>query len=139
MAKKKKIPKISNDVKGNKTPMSKENAESYLNKSPSWRFAKNSFHEFEKWKILNKDKNQINFIINTLMSFEGMSWNQIMNTTGGRRKGTNHHMINKNELCSEALRLNGTKRLFGQIENGIFIVHWYDENHEICPSLKRNT
>lgn len=92
MAKKKKIPKIDQSIIGDKTPVSKENAESYLNKSPSWRFAKNNVHEFNEWKILNKKEQQINFIISTLMSFEGMSWNQIMNSTGGRKKGTNHHI-----------------------------------------------
>lgn len=154
MAKNKKKPKITKEVRESKVPFTNEDGESYLKKQPSWRFAKNKNHTFDNWKILNQTQEKINEIIDSLISFEGMTWNSIMKASGGRKNGTNHHWINKDKLCSEAqeymekfqlddeifsLRLNGQNRLFGQIENGVFIIHWYDATHEICPSFKKHT
>ncbi len=37
------------------------------------------------------------------------------------------------------LRLGGTQRLFGLLDRHCFYVVWWDPDHEICPSQKRNT
>lgn len=38
-----------------------------------------------------------------------------------------------------SLRLTGTLRLFGYIENSIFYTIWYDPEHEVCPAPKKHT
>ena len=73
-----------------------------------------------------------------------------MSSSGGRSHGTNNHYEDVADLCKEArdriielklididrvfsLRLSGTERLFGILEDGIFSIIWYDPNHEIYP------
>ena len=38
-----------------------------------------------------------------------------------------------------SLRLSGRSRVWGLKEAGIFWILWWDPNHEICPSYKKNT
>lgn len=151
---KKKKPKINKQISNEKNPTLKENAESYKKKTPSWKFAKNKNHEYDRWKILYQDIEKINSIIDSLANFEGMTWQEIETSNGGKNKGTNSHFIDKKDLCKDAqeymekyqlddtifsLRISGKERLFGQIENGIFIIHWFDAEHEICPLNKKHT
>ncbi len=80
------------------------------------------------------------------------------NHEGNRRKKNrnNNHFENVDEFIKEAqerwielkleeyseafsLRLTGTHRLYGILEDGTFRVIWYDEDHEIYKSTKRHT
>lgn len=150
---KQKKPVTKESVHPVKTPHSPEDPGDYLNKTPSWRFARNKAHKYDRWKILNNTE-RVTSILDSLMGFEGLKWQEIKLASGGKRSGTNNHFIGKDELCKDAqeymdqyqlddqifsLRISGKERLFGQIDNGVFVIHWYDENHEICPSTKRNT
>ena len=91
-----------------------------------------------------------------MKDYEGMTWGEIMKATGGRRTGNNNHFENVDEFIKEAqerwielkleeyseafsLRLTGTHRLYGILEDGTFRVIWYDEDHEIYKSTKRHT
>lgn len=88
-----------------------------------------------------------------LSSYEGMTWAEIQSASGGKTKGTNNHFAYISKLDKEAqkramelhldvdelfsLRLTGTLRLYGILENGIFSIIWYDQNHEIYPLKNR--
>lgn len=124
----------------------RENPDSYFDQKPSWNFSKCDL-EHTKWTIRNSD---IFFeIIPKLISFEQRKWGDIISDK------KHNHWISYEKLSKEAqdrlieiklyydalfsLRLTGTMRLFGYIENGIFYIIWYDPNHEVCPALKKHT
>lgn len=124
----------------------REKPESYFDWTPSWSFSKCDF-EYEKWSLKKSDI--FTEIIPKLISFERRKWSDIVSDK------KHNHWINYEELSKEAqsrlseiklyydalfsLRLTGTLRLFGYIENGIFYIIWYDPNHEVCPSSKKHT
>jgi len=142
----KKVPKKNKDVSASKQPTTNVNPNSYLDKMPTWRFMKIDA-EHEKWSIkkccdFNSD------VLDKLVDFEQQTWGDI--TIHAKKK--NHH-IDVNHLVREAqkrlealkiyedqlfsLRLDGTTRLFGILQDGVFNIIWYDSNHEICPSQKK--
>lgn len=134
-----------------KIPRSLEDPEGYLKKHPVWAFQHCDL-EHEKWSLLNCEA-FYNNIMNKLISYEGMTWAEIQSASGGKKKGTNSHFESISELKKEAqkraielhldvdelfsLRLTGTLRLYGILENGVFSVIWYDPNHEIYPLKNR--
>ncbi len=82
-----------------------------------------------------------------LASFETMTWNDIV-------KGS--HPVELKDLSKEArkrleeiqqddieslysLRLTGTERIWGIRDRNFLKVLWWDPNHKVCPSNKRNT
>jgi hypothetical protein len=93
-----------------------------------------------------------------LSTLENMTWADLEGqsySSGGRRKSSNHWVLIK-DLAKEArrridelnyddhetifsIRLSGTQRLYGFRENNYFRILWYDPNHKIFPSSKRNT
>ncbi|SUU92201.1 Uncharacterised protein [Anaerococcus octavius] len=132
-----------------------ESPDAFYDKNPSW-----NLHKCDKsggsWcvnhSVLNDD------IYKKLSDFERMTWKEIVKQTGGPKKGTNNHFIGFKDLDKKAqnrliklnlvnlsdnlfsLRLNGRTRLFGFLdESGIFSILWLDKNHEVCPSIKKNT
>lgn len=149
MAKKNKTPKKKVDVTGCKHPKNIANPNSYLNKNPSWSFS--HCDQNGKWSIY-KCENFNEDILKKLIGYEGMTWHEIMQSSGGRKSGTNSHFIPMNDICKEAqkrvhelyfdfdeifsLRLSSRKRLFGSIHDGVFNIIWYDPTHEICPVKK---
>ena len=152
-SKKKKV-KVSEKPKGIKEARNTENPESYYDKTPKWVF-KDMDVDHEKWS-LQKCNNIYPYIIEKMKDYEGMTWGEIMKATGGRRTGNNNHFENVDEFIKEAqerwielkleeyseafsLRLTGTHRLYGILEDGTFRVILYDEDHEIYKSTKRHT
>lgn len=127
-------------------PKISENPNSYFNWKPSWNFSKCDFGH-QKWSLKNSDI--FTDIIPKLISFEQRKWGEIVSDK------KHNHWIDCSVLSKEArdrlnelnlyydslfsLRLNGTLRLFGYIENGIFYIIWYDPDHEICPAHKKHT
>lgn len=127
-------------------PKIRENPESYFDWTPSWNFSKCDL-EYEKWSL--KKSNIFSEIIPKLISFEQRKWSDIVSDK------KHNHWIDCKELSKEAqnrlseiklyydslfsLRLTGTLRLFGYIENGIFYIIWYDPNHEVSPTSKKHT
>lgn len=149
MAKQKKTVK-SYQEPASKPTYIKETPCSYMRKSPSWAF--HLCDEFHPRWSLNCYPSLYNDVLKKLQSYEGMTWGEIQSSSGGKTHGTNSHFEKMSELCKEArkraeelhiyedyifsLRLDGKKRLFGLIEDGVFLVIWYDPNHEIYPSEK---
>jgi hypothetical protein len=148
MSKKKKTVQ-SNKPQRKKTGIEK-NPNSYLHERPKWRFCN---CDKERWS-LSACKNIYQDIICKLQNFETMTWADINSSNGGRTHGSNNHWIDITKLIPEAqhrlkelhlyedsqhiysLRLSGKERLFGMIEEGVFYIIWYDQNHEICPCVK---
>ena len=79
-----------------------------------------------------------------------MTWNDIMESSGGKRKGhgSNNHHIPITNIIKEAqnrlaqlnldeedmmfsLRIGSKKRIWGFLRSRVFEIIWYDENHEI--------
>ena len=145
--------KHSVKVEGKKIPKNIEDPNSYLKKKPVWVFNRCD-RTHDKWS-LKKCRNLYEEILDKLIAFEGMTWAEIMKSSGGRRQGTNNHFIKISGMVKEAqdraleislnedqlfsLRLDGKKRLYGIIQNGKFCVIWYTMEHDICLSNKKHT
>lgn len=143
-----KIPKTREKVSGKRSPKNIEDPNGWYDKKPSWVFSR---WDKKLWSIDLCDNLQED-LIKLLISYEGMTWKEIMQSSGGRKNGTNSHFISMNDICSKAqkrahelyldideifsLRLGSRKRLFGSIQDGVFSIIWYDPNHEICPIKK---
>lgn len=134
------------EISNEKVPKQRENPNSYFDWSPSWSFSKCDF-EHEKWSL--KLSNIYEEIIPKLISFEQRKWSDIISDkkhnhwidcadfSKESQKRLEERKIYYDELFS--LRLTGTLRLFGYIENGIYYIIWYDPDHEICESHKKHT
>lgn len=151
MTKKSKTVKQHESVSVSKRPKIVENPSSYWGTHPVWSFRSldTSYH---KWG-LSQTTQLFEDVICKLKELEGMTWNSIMSASGGRTHGTNSHFENVAELIPEAqkrwialhledydrvfsLRLTGTYRLFGILEDGVFRIVWFDQNHEIYAVKK---
>ena len=135
-----------NEPLNEKVPKQRENPNSFFDWSPSWSFSRCDF-EHEKWSL--KLSNIYEEIIPKLISFEQRKWSDIISDkkhnhwidcadfSKEAQKRLKERKIYYDELFS--LRLTGTLRLFGYIENGIYYIIWYDPDHEICKSQKKHT
>ena len=87
-----------------------------------------------------------NKILPKLQDFESMTWSEIMQGSGGRKRGTNSHYVEVRLLTSQAkrrlaeivqedvsqlfsLRLSGTERIYGIREGRVLKLLWYDPHH----------
>lgn len=147
MSKKRKI-KIDENINFSveREPKYGGNPDSYFSMHPSWNFSKSDLQN-TKWSLYNSDF--LNEVLPKLIDFERRIWSDIVSDK------KHNHWIDTSNLIKEAqdrlielkifydslfsLRLTGTVRLFGYIENGIYYIIWYDQNHEICPSNKKHT
>lgn len=117
---------------------------SYYDKKPIWKFTDS---DKSMWQLCHCDTD----FFDKLASFESMTWNDIAVTA----KKQHHHVeiagmikpaqerlskrkIDVDELFS--LRFSGKHRMYGIIDEiGAFHAIWYDTEHEIYPSKKKNT
>lgn len=148
----KKHPKQHIMVEPRKKPTEKEDAKSYLQKKPVWSF-KNLDIEHKKWGLHTQQ--EFDEVIRKMKSFEGMSWSEIEKASGGKRSGNgnNNHFEKVSSLIKEAqqrlielklddndqlfsLRISGTGRLYGILQDGVFRMLWFDKNHEIYQCRK---
>lgn len=145
-----KIPSEKREIKHSQSP------EKFYDKAPIWSFKKID-QTHEKWG-LDIHANAWKEIIKKLIDFERQeTWSVILQAPNNkRRSNTKNHAISIDSMIKEAqkriidlqldefdsfysLHLTGTERLWGYIQEGIFYVIWYDQNHEICPSKKKHT
>ncbi|MCA1596259.1 MAG: hypothetical protein LC772_07525 [Chloroflexi bacterium] len=78
------------------------------------------------------------------------------NSTWGEIKGRENHFVQVGTLIKKArdrlrvighedqdalmsLRLGGTERLWGMMDGHLFLILWWDPDHEVAPSHKRHT
>ena len=101
------------------------------------------------WHIL--DANGVNAIREKLANFETMTWKEILLDS----KKQNHN-VSVDDLVKEAqnrlteifpeqldeltcLRLTGKGRVWGKVDEGVMDLLWWDAEHRVCPSHKKNT
>lgn len=137
---------VSSGRKDKKQPISQSKEESYYKQTPLWSF-KYLDNSYDKWQIESTQE-----LLSELKSYEGLTWQDIMSASGGKRKGngSNSHYIAISEICREAqqrliaikldaedtlfsLRIGSKKRLWGLLRSRAFEMIWYDKNHEIYP------
>lgn len=153
-AKKKKVV-IPKDIKGNKaTSLGKANPDAFYDKYPVWSFSKCDL-KHEKWGVLC-EIGSLDNMIRYFNRLETMKWKEILLAKSGRTSNTRNHAIKVSAIINEAqkrlhelnlddrdelysIAISGTERVWGILEEGIFSIVWFDRNHEICPSSKRNT
>lgn len=151
MAKGNRKPIVGAQVSGERSPVVFEDPNAYIKKRPVWAFSRLD-KEHEEYGIHYCD-DIYETIITKLAAFEGMTWQAIQGTSGGRKNGTNNHFIPIEDFSPEAkrrareifkdgtselfsLRFTNKERLFGILEAGVFYIIWFDRNHKVCPSNK---
>jgi len=124
--------------------------DSFFDKKPCWRF---QFVDKEEWTPLG----HMDDIVSKLCAYEKMTWAEIdgMPKAGIDTRGSRNHFVSVNDMCKKAqiridnlhllsdeyysIALSGRSRLWGILDDGVFSILWYDQDHEVCPSLKRHT
>ena len=155
MSSKKKKAVIPSDVKGNKAiSFGKANPDSFYDKHPVWSFSKCDL-EHKKWGVLC-GVGSLDGMILYLRQLETMKWKEILMSNSGRSNNTRNHAIKVSSIINDAqkrlrelnlddrdelysIAISNTERVWGILDEGIFSIVWFDRNHEICPSQKRNT
>ncbi len=101
------------------------------------------------WHVLTSEI--LDSIRSKLQHFESMTWADIL-VTGKNR----NHTVQIDKLCPKAqkrlkdlhlddvddvvsLHLTGVQRVWGILNAGVLALLWWDPDHEVCPSLKKNT
>lgn len=118
-----------------------------LDQNPSWHINKIDMHG--KWGWANVTHNEIvNNILSKMGNFEKMKWNEIL--------GSNSHEVKSELVCRDAqkrlselrlddieslisFRLTGRQRVWGIRINSVLNLLWWDPEHTVYPSQKRNT
>lgn len=154
MGKKNKEIRQENVITRSKDPRTVQNPNSFHGQRPIWAFSCCDF-EHSKWGISNNPR-ALDKLLKKLKAWEGQTWGEILSDTSGRNCNSKNHSIETYKIIKEArdrlveinlsqydslysLSVTGTMRLWGTITNGIFMIIWIDEKHEICPVGKRHT
>jgi hypothetical protein len=141
--------KVKQQPSPQKQPKTAANPDDYYNRNPAWRIARMELADIYGWQ--NLDATKIQVIHTKLSGFESMTWREILLDS----KKQNHTVPVQN-LCKSArdrliilnlddldeitsLRLSGTERIWGVINQGIMELLWWDPNHEVYPSIKKHT
>jgi hypothetical protein len=118
--------------------------------TPVWSFGLfDASHE--TWGLSGKDLCKY---INAMKNFSNQTWGIILTDNSGKAHGTRSHPIPVENLISKArerlkelklddydelisIRIASRVRIWGMFHGTIFNILWLDDNHEICPSLKK--
>ena len=118
---------------------------------PKWVFSR---IDTEKWTIHDEF---VNVILEKLISFEQMTWNEILAQTrnGKGSNTTSNHNIPVGSIIRDAqkrleelhivndeifsITLDNCKRIWGILDSGTLQIIWYDPCHEIYHVSKRHT
>jgi len=148
MGKNPKKPKATERVSSRKRPRN-ELLPSYNEHSISWHISLMETVDPFGWHVI--DRTKAHEIREKLSHFESQTWNEITVKSKDR-----NHSVPIGELCKRAqdrlvelnqddidelvsLRLSGVERVWGIRSKDIFRILWWDPNHQVCPSSKKNT
>jgi hypothetical protein len=108
---------------------------------------------FSLLKHLKKDYFKIK-IIDKLSQFENSTWENIKRESFGKKGKTKHHFqdtgsidkvaqkrlieLNLDDANLFTFRLEGSMRVWGTLDRGVFSLLWFDPYHEIYPSNKKD-
>ena len=151
-------PHISNSFSSQNTPRYKEkigsayprtasNPNQFLEEKISWKVNSLDFDGTHGWNRLEDIKVLYLQVVTRMKLFEAMTWQEIIDTGS--------HPINVADIIKEAqkrldalgiyedqlfsFRITGKKRMWGIRDRHIFKILWWDPDHKICPSPKKNT
>ena len=137
-----------------KSPTYVKNPDEYYHDHPSWSFnnVDNECWAFNKKHVGEKIWDEI---IPRFKSFETQTWGEILVKSKKQNHSIEVHELNKEaykrlialnieEESVISLRLTSTHRVYGIIENSIFHILWYDDDHGdndtcVCRSNKLHT
>ena len=119
------------------------------------------FHRFDTshadWGWDKLKAPQWKVVLQHLVSFEGLTWANLKQQSGGRRVGTNHHSLEISVLPVDtrkrwaelhlddfdtvfSLRVSNTLRLYGVRDGRVLQFVWHDPHHGsnrgVCPTNK---
>jgi hypothetical protein len=144
-----KTPKASVTVASGKMPRVAEEPHSIMDARPSWRLSNLRMKAPFGWDAIDRD--DMKQVIAHFKSLESMTWSDIL--VASRKH--NHHcdvarMSRNAQACIEedwqggvddvlTIRLTNKKRVWGILEGAIVYLLWWDPEHDVYPSLKKNT
>lgn len=147
---KKQIPAMaSSRPSGMKQPRATYSPEDANQMSPVWSIKLFDVHgQWGREKVANA--HLWDDLFAKLRHFESMTWGDIL------KEKQNHHSIAVGSLAKEArqrlaamrqddvdeifrLRLTGKQRVWGIRDRHVLKLLWWDPEHEICPSVLKNT
>jgi hypothetical protein len=116
---------------------------------PAWRLSSLELMDPFGWHELTGEK--LREIHQKIGDFERRTWNEILIVSKKQ-----NHSVAVSALCKSArdrlaelrlddvetlvsLRLSGTERVWGIRTHNVLTLLWWDPDHDVCPSLKRNT
>lgn len=147
-SKAKKIPKIApgNQPNPSRDPKVRVPVGDPMN--PVWRIAQLDWDG--PWCPSRCQDAGVREILIRLAGFETMSWTQI-------QSGTGSHFVAIEDVIKEArqrlidlrkedwadnlfsLRMSNKERIWGFLRSGVLHLLWWDPEHKVCPSHKKNT
>ncbi|WP_144016774.1 hypothetical protein [Beutenbergia cavernae] len=118
-----------------------------LSRRMVWRFA--DLDDDGRWSLSAAQPSAMRDVLSKMRSFETMLLGELFRGEHGKRYPIE-------VLCSDAqrrleelekddetevvrLRCGGKERLYGLLRDHVFHVLWWDPEHEVCPSVLRNT
>lgn len=131
-----------------------QNADAFYNRNPAWNF---SNCDKEQWSIYSTNVRNIFWdeIFPRLQNLEKQNWKDILVNGKKHNHSIKTESLNKiaidrlNKLYMEAeslisLKVTGTHRIYGYINDFVFNILWIDLNHGdnsdcVCRSKKKNT
>lgn len=134
---------------GKQVPNLDHSNENVLQRRPVWRFA--DLDEDGPWSLSSCDQADLPDIFAKLKAFEGMKIGEIFSPGSDHGKAypvetlPKHALDRLTELKRDdetelvRLRFGAKKRFYGVLREHIFHVLWWDPQHAVVPSKKRNT
>ena len=148
-----KIKKASSLEKYKPHAVVKEDAESFMNARPSWRFK--NMDMTGEWSLNLAEEKEREKVFSRLSNFEKMTWREIFKDCNNE-----NHMIDPSDLTKKAqdrmnelkryedrivsLRIEAQKRIYGFMYGSVCEIIWYDNKHGdtdecVCRSRKKHT
>lgn len=134
----------------NKTPHHIPGSTRAIDDHIAWRFELIYGEPCFGWDTLTADDQ--NLLHKSLAKFEGMTIGELFNNSGhpGKTYGSPHAIPNlaarrrllkhyEDEDAIHRLQCDGKHRIFGFRRGNVFLVLWWDPNHDIWPSKKKHT
>jgi hypothetical protein len=144
-----KNPKYLKEPQISKQPKTAADPTSYHGLNPAWQIGRMELVDPFGWHVITSDI--LDSIRTKLQHFESMTWAEIL-VVGKKR----NHTVRVDQLCPKAqkrlkelrlddvdevvsLHLTGLQRVWGILNAGVLALLWWDPDHEVCPSEKKNT
>jgi hypothetical protein len=133
-----------------KIPRTAIDPDDFYRQRPAWRVALLQMATPYGWHEITPET--LTDVRSKLASFESMTWKEIL--LDGKKA---HHAVKVHRLCGTAqaqlgqifgaidvdqlvsLRLGSKERVWGVLDGATLKVLWWDPDHEVCPSLLKNT